>query len=331
MNAPAKYQFMSMNDLDNLPLEIDWTVEDFIPSNAVGMIYGASGTGKSHIAFSMAVSIANGIQWFEKDTKQGTVLILAGEGTSGIRRRLKAIEKEHSLTIDPSKLFVSDRGIGLDTTNGYETVLKAINDLDSKPSAIFIDTLARHIEQSDENSNKDMTKFINDLEKIRLEYECSIILVHHTGKDGSLGARGASALKANIDFSFKVTGEKKLCSLKCEKMKDADDNIDIKNFLIKGVDLGQADKKGKAITGGCIVQSGQGPSSQESKRSNADVALDCFNPDKKAWQDAYVKKCTDNINEDSKKRQYREARTSLIDAGMVEENSDGSFAIVEGA
>jgi len=89
MTNLASYNFLSMSDLDELQLEIDWTVEDFIPSNSLGMIYGASGTGKSHIALSMAAMIANGLPWFDKDTKQGTVLVLAGEGLTGIARRLK--------------------------------------------------------------------------------------------------------------------------------------------------------------------------------------------------------------------------------------------------
>ena len=179
------YNFIKLDELYSQPLEINWLIEDVIPSNSIGMIYGASGSGKSHIILSMAAMIANGLPWFEKDTEQGNVLVLAGEGLSGLTRRFKAIEIEHGITINQERLFVSNRAIGMDTDKGYKQVEKAINELDEPPQLIIIDTLSRHLMQSEENSNDDMARFISRLEDIRLKYECTIILVHHTGKSAN--------------------------------------------------------------------------------------------------------------------------------------------------
>jgi NAD(P)-dependent dehydrogenase (short-subunit alcohol dehydrogenase family) len=52
------YNFMKLNELYSHPLEIDWLIEDLIPNSSVGMIYGASGSGKSHIILSMAAMVA---------------------------------------------------------------------------------------------------------------------------------------------------------------------------------------------------------------------------------------------------------------------------------
>ena len=254
------YNFIKLDELYSQPLEINWLIEDVIPSNSIGMIYGASGSGKSHIILSMAAMIANGLPWFEKDTEQGNVLVLAGEGLSGLSRRFKAIEIEHGITINQERLFVSNRAIGMDTEKGYKQVEQAINELEDPPQLIIIDTLSRHLMQSEENSNDDMARFINRLEDIRLKYECTIILVHHTGKSTNQGARGASALKANIDFSFEVEGKDKKCSLSCDKMKDADDDLAKKYFEIKSVELGQVTSKGKPITGACVVKTDKVPS-----------------------------------------------------------------------
>ena len=325
------YNFIKLDELYSQPLEINWLIEDVIPSNSIGMIYGASGSGKSHIILSMAAMIANGLPWFEKDTEQGNVLVLAGEGLSGLTRRFKAIEIEHGITINQERLFVSNRAIGMDTDKGYKQVEKAINELNEPPQLIIIDTLSRHLMQSEENSNDDMARFINRLEDIRLKYGCTIILVHHTGKAANQGARGASALKANIDFSFEVEGKDKKCFFTCDKMKDADDDLATKYFEIKGVELGQVTSKGKQITGACVVKADKAPSFKVAKKSNEELALECFQASKKEWQAAYLEQCTDNITKESKARQFRGAREKLILAGKVKENADGSYCIIEAA
>lgn len=331
MNLVNSYNFIKLDELYSQPLEIDWLVEDVIPSNSVGMVYGASGSGKSHIILSMAAMIANGLPWFEKDTKQGNVLVLAGEGLGGLSRRFKAIEMEHGLTINQERLFVSNKAIGIDTDKGYKQVENAINELGEPPQLIIIDTLSRHLMQSEENSNDDMARFINRLEDIRLKYECTIILVHHTGKSANQGARGASALKANIDFSFEVEGKDKKCSFTCDKMKDADDGLATKYFEIKSVKLGQVTSKGKQITGACVVKTHKAPSFKVTKKSNEELALECFKPSKKDWQAAYLEQCTDNIAKDSKARQFRGAREKLIQTGMIKENADGSYCVIKAA
>ena len=331
MTNSTAYNFIKLNDLYNQPLEIDWQIEDIIPSNSVGMVYGASGSGKSHIILSMAAMIANGLPWFGKDTKQGNVLVMAGEGHRGLASRLKAIEKEHDLAINQDHLHISNRAIGLDTANGYKLVEQAIKELETPPQVIIIDTLSRHLMESEENSNDDMARFINKLEDIRLKYGCTIILVHHTGKSTNQGARGASALKANVDFSFEVAGQDKKCSFSCDKMKDADDAVPVKHFDIKAVDLGLMSSKGKPITGACVVGSTKPISFKETKQSKEDLALACFKSNKKEWQKAYLATCADQIDDDSKKSQYRNARKNLIADGKVLENEDGSYSLAEAA
>jgi KaiC/GvpD/RAD55 family RecA-like ATPase len=330
MTNSTAYNFITLDELYKQPLEIDWIIEDIIPSNSVGMIYGPSGSGKSHVILSIAAMIANGRDWFNKESKQGNVLVMAGKGLSGLSRRLRAIEKEHDLSIVQDKLHISSRAIGLDTENGYKQVEQAISELDAPPKLIFIDTLSRHLMDSEENSNDDMARFINKLEDIRLKYGCTIVLVHHTGKGGNQTARGASALKANIDFSFFVDGENKSCSFSCDKMKDADDAIPTKYFEIKAVDLGIVTSKDKPITGACIVDSTKPISIKVNKQNKDELAYSCFNSDKKLWQQAYLDACTDAISAESKAKQYREGRKALIVAGKVIENQDGSFSVNDG-
>jgi KaiC/GvpD/RAD55 family RecA-like ATPase len=329
MTDATNYNLMSLDEVYKQPLEIDWLIDGIVPNNAIGMIYGASGSGKSHIILSMAAMIANGNDWFGNDTKEGVALVLAGEGLGGITRRLKAIELEHDIEIKPSNLLVSSRAIGIDTEGGYTQVKAAIDSLETPPKIVFIDTLSRHLVASQENSNDDMARFINKLEEIRQKYGCTIILVHHTGKGENNSARGAYALLANIDFCFSVKNVDKNCSFSCDKMKDADDNIPKKNFKIKSVDLNMDDSKGKAITGACVVNSSAIPGLSVSKPNKEEIAISTFNPNKEVWQTTFINACTDNAQIESKQKRFREIVKNLVASGKAQLMDNTEYRLCE--
>jgi hypothetical protein len=325
--ALPEYRFIPLVDMLSKPIEVDWLVEDYLPSDSIGMLFGASGSGKSHIALSLAIAVADGEKWFGHSVKQGNVLVMAGEGNNGLNRRLQAIQKQFNTNINPDNIHFSERALGVDTEQGFSDLQKAIEVLDTIPSLIIIDTLSRHLLQSQENSNDDMAQFINKLEQIRFKYNCTIMIVHHTGKSAGQGARGASALKANIDFSFEVKrGEGKFCCLTCDKQKDADDDLAAKNFKIESVDLGQQDKNGKEITGACIIPTIEMPNiALPSLNKYENIAQDTFNPDKGTWQEQFVEACTDSANDNSKRKRFRTTVTKLEATGLVIHNEDGTY------
>lgn len=325
--ALSDYRFIPLDAVLSKPLEVNWLIEDYLPLDSIGMLFGASGSGKSHIALSMAISVANGSDWFEHKVKQGNVLVLAGEGNNGLNRRLQAIQKQYDIEINSENIHFSERPIGIDTDAGFNDVKTAIDLLGTEPSLIIIDTLSRHLMQSQENSNDDMAQFINRLEQIRHQYKCTIMLVHHTGKSNQQGARGASALKANIDFNFEVQrGEGRFCCLTCDKQKDADDDLKPKNFKIEPVDLDQVDSNGKMITGACIVPTSEAVQiAMPSSNNYEQISLDTFNTDKPQWQDAFVQASTDGASADSKKKRFRQQVKKLLEAKRISENDDGSL------
>ena len=60
---------------------------------------------------------------------------------------------------------------------------------------LVIDTLARAMAGSDENSASDVSLVVAKCEAITMAAGAAILLVHHSGKDTSKGARGSTALK----------------------------------------------------------------------------------------------------------------------------------------
>ena len=75
-----------------------------------------------------------------------------------------------------------------------------------KIAVIIIDTMARAMVGTDENSAKDMSAFIHQCDHLRERFGCSVIVVHHTGHDGSRG-RGSSARYAAADAEIIINAE----------------------------------------------------------------------------------------------------------------------------
>lgn len=326
------YRMLGIADVMQQPIEVGWLVEDLIPLQSVGMVFGASGLGKSHIMLSMALNVALGQTWFGKEVEQGRVAILVGEGSGGIRKRLTAIAKQHELTIDyHTPISFSEMPIGIDTQQGYDNLVGVLDQLPEPPRLIIVDTLSRHIAESKENDNGDMAKFINQLDRLKHRYDATVIFVHHTGKGEQETARGAYALKANIDFSFSVKGadKPKLISLECDKMKDGDDNLPPMRFEVVGVEVG-TNSKGKPVTGACVVAANDADFKLTVKLSeNQQVALDTFNPNLEVWRNAFVDGYPNtNASRDSKVKAFKRELEKLEASGMVVKDGD-NYQLVE--
>ncbi|MBX9265093.1 helicase RepA family protein, partial [Klebsiella pneumoniae] len=89
---------------------------------------------------------------------------------------------------------------------------------------IVIDTLARCFGGNDENDAKDMGAFIEGCDTIKRETGATVLVVHHSGKDDTKGARGSSAFRAALDAEFNVRreGDGGAIILTCTKVKDAE-------------------------------------------------------------------------------------------------------------
>lgn len=326
----SEYRMLGIGDILSKPVDVGWLVEDLVPLQSVGMVFGASGVGKSHIMLSMALNVAMGRSWFGKDVVQGSVAVLVGEGAGGINKRLQAIAKEHNLPLDNTiPITFSDMPIGIDSEKGFNTVVKTLDQSATPPNLIIVDTLSRHISESKENDNGDMAKFINRLDALKKRYNATVIFVHHTGKSDQDSARGAYALKANVDFSFSVKGadKSKLISLECDKMKDGDDNLPPMRFKVIGVEVG-TNSKGKSITGACVIAANDADFKATIKLSdNRQLAVDTFNPDLDKWREAFVSSYPSDIERASKVKAFSRELKELEKLEKVVKGEGGVYEL----
>lgn len=227
-----------------------WWVKNLIPQAEVGMIFGASGSGKSFITLDLAAHIALGKPWRGNKVTKGRVLIIAAEGGGGYSKRVDAYCRFNN--IDPAALDIGIITVAPNFLNGDSVaeVVKAIAAAGGF-DFIIVDTLAQVTPGANENGAEDMGLALANVRATIKATGAMVTLVHHSGKDASKGARGWSGTRAAVDVELEVTrmgsGEREL---RVTKMKDGEDNL-AWGFRLETVVLG-LDDDGDNITS-CVV------------------------------------------------------------------------------
>ncbi len=254
-----KFYFTPINELNFE--EPDWLIQGVLEAASLSMIYGESGSGKSFLALDLSACIATGLEWYGHHVQHGGVLYLAGEGRSGLCRRARAWELKTTLEVK-SMLQVSSGPVDLsDVRDSLPLVKEAIKNAQSRIDLklVVVDTLSRHY-GGDENVAKDVAKFIAGLDQLKQEFKLAILLIHHSGKDSTKGARGSSAMRAALDTEIRVDrAESDVVIVSNTKQKDAE-LFQQKAFELSRINLHDKDSRvlvdcyGEPITSCVLAQ-----------------------------------------------------------------------------
>ncbi len=176
---------------------IKWLVKNIIPQDAMGMLFGASGTFKSFIAIDLALSILHGKDWAGKKTVKGPVYYIAAEGGAGVSRRVDAW---HQGVEVPENLYYCRTPLLLSDKHEIAALRQSIAELPEIPVLVIIDTLSQTF-SGDENSSSDISTYLRTINtELRSAFNCTILVIHHTGHNATERPRGSSAITANVDF-----------------------------------------------------------------------------------------------------------------------------------
>jgi len=104
--------------------------------------------------------------------------------------------------------------------DGIEDGLGGVN-----PTMIVVDTLARSFVGADENSSTDMGVFVHNIDLLIERFDCTVLVVHHSGKQTERGMRGSSALRGAVTSEFEVvkTVGSQSVALHVRKQKDVEE------------------------------------------------------------------------------------------------------------
>lgn len=267
---PPKSQFGAIPwaDVDTVAVRQDWLIADMLFCGDIGMIYGASGSGKSFLAVHAGLCIAQGLPFLGHDTRKGGVIYQAGEGGKGLVKRLRAYKQENRVAGDlpfvllPARvdLFSADG----DTQAFIDECLAWKAVLPEPLSLIVVDTFSTASPGANENASEDMSRLISAGEAINKATGAALLWVHHKNAAGDR-ERGHTSLRANIDTAIEVTKdeESNLRTARLAKLKDGEDGAKI-GFELQAVTVGAYDD-GKPITS-CVVVPAQAATERSSKR-----------------------------------------------------------------
>ncbi len=350
---PNPFKLVRISDME--AKEPDYLVDGLLESQLMAVAFGDPGAGKSFLTIDLSARIATGTPFHGRETKQGTVIYIAGEGHGGIARRRAAWELETRVSLKGAPFFVSTvAGNFLDqvTTEAVIKAIEAIARISGPPALIVVDTLARNFGAGDENSAQDMNRFIAAIDDIKARWPgCTALIVHHTGHGSKDRGRGSIALKGGTDAEYCVKKEGMIMTLECTKMKDGPPPARISFDLVEVI-LGQS-RKGKPITSLALRLGAAAPLSKRKRASGKPaVAMQALSeailekgskltgPNYPARPivslDAWKAMCirhglTDSDNPETIKKAFQRAKDSLIGDGLVRQFDSYVWTVTDDA
>lgn len=189
-----RFRFQTLEERANLPPP-SWLIQDMIPDKAVTMMFGPGGGGKTFVALRLGLDLA----------KTGRrVAYVMGEGGTGPDQRVKAWR---TLTDTPGSIpftIVDEMPQAVDEAGMIEFSQAAA---EFKPDLLILDTFAWFALGVKENDASEMMKAVRALTTLAREQGCAVLVIHHTGKDASRGARGSDALLFGINAALEVQSD----------------------------------------------------------------------------------------------------------------------------
>lgn len=264
LTPPTSDWLVPADSFGTEPAPIRWLVKHWLQEDALIMVHGPSGGGKTFVVLDWAMHVAASLPaWNGLKVRNGAIVYLAGEGHHGLRARV-AVWKQHH-RIKHLDMWISREGCDLNTPEGYSRVVEAVRALGVEPIMIIVDTLHRFL-MGDENSAQDAKTMLDACAGLMREFACSVLLVHHTGvsDEAQHRARGSSAWRGALDIEISVEPGKEGQPLQIvsRKAKDAEPPEPVHAELKQLKIAGWQDEDGEPVTS-CVIEIVDAPISTE--------------------------------------------------------------------
>ena len=257
LTPPVNDWLVSADQFSAQPAPVRWLVKHWLQADALVMVHGPSGGGKTFVVLDWVLHLSSGqTDWHGHKVKPCDVVYLAGEGHQGLRGRIAAWKHHNSVT--SLSMWLSQSGCDLNTTEGYQLAAAHIRSLPRTPGVIVVDTLHRFL-AGDENSAQDAKTMLDACARLMHEFKCTVILVHHTGvsDEAQHRARGSSAWRGALDIEISIVPPTSNLPMQIiqRKSKDAElastINVELQQVTIPG----WLDEDGAPVTSAVLVPS----------------------------------------------------------------------------
>ena len=179
-----------------------WMLPGLLQDNSVAVIFGPTGSFKSFIALDIALHIANGKAGYGRDAcDPKPVVYFDAENFFETATAKVPAWKLVNQSAQRFPLYLVEK---IPPAVEHEQINKAISCMKAHPALVVIDTLAFLGRGLEENSSRDMNLVLAAAEHIRDHFKCTVLLIHHTGKNAENGPRGSSAIAAGVTTMLEV-------------------------------------------------------------------------------------------------------------------------------
>jgi hypothetical protein len=194
-------------------------IEHFYTRNSTGIKFSPPGVGKTALLLDQMAHVALGRAWEGHAVHSGHVVYVCAEGQAFLPERLEALMLKLKVEDIPRLHILPVRVQLLEPRTVPGLLATFTKDLPEPPVWVAFDTVSQTAGGADENDANDMRDYVNALDRIREATGAFVDAIHHTGKDGSRGARGSSALHGNLDTVIQITDTEGIAVMKCEKQR----------------------------------------------------------------------------------------------------------------
>jgi RecA-family ATPase len=232
-------------------LDRNYLIKGWLDRGSVSVVYGDANVGKSFWALDLAHHIHDGLAWNGYRVRQAPVLFIAAEGGALFANRLAA-RRAHFMVLRGSLTLTGQNT----PAPALAAALNHLSEIHGPFGMIVVDTVARAMGKADENAASDIADLLRNVDTLRHQTGAHVMLIHHSGKDASRGARGHSSLRAAVDTEIELTkGDDGSRMARVTKQRDMAGGAE-NHFTLEQVTLGR-DSDGEAVTS-CVVKHEKG-------------------------------------------------------------------------
>jgi len=258
-----------------------YLVKGWLDRGAASVVYGESNVGKTFFALDIALHVAAGLPWHGNKValmlganRLGPVVYVAAEGGVGINNRIEAIRHDNPDLLKESNFTLLPTGLDLCGATDGEALVTAIKEKMDHAVLIVIDTLARTMGNGDENTARDMGAFVRNMDLLRERTGAHVMVIHHSGKDVSKGARGSGSLRAAVDTEIELRRSGNVIMAETRKQRDFSSGK-VFAYSLRSVIIGH-DEDGDLVTS-AVVQDAVAVKKLPTLSKQQKIALEAFN------------------------------------------------------
>jgi hypothetical protein len=220
----SRFRLLSAQDVKQLP-PMRALIDGMLYEETLTALYGPEATFKSFVALDWHLCIATGLPWVGRAVKQGASAYISAEGSRGLGKRIAAWEQAHDREAPAHCHFLTDAPQFLEDRD-VDDLLDTLEGVNAPLELVTIDTVARTSVGGDENSSRDMGRYVAAADRIKRALRCTVNLIHHATRAGG-NIRGSTSLPAALDTEVRAQREGDQLILTCQKQKDAEEFLPI--------------------------------------------------------------------------------------------------------